>query len=68
MPKNNDDWTPIEILEALKEQNISINELAKKTNSSVLDVYRLDKLISEALAIPLHELWPSRYIRDKNGQ
>lgn len=30
MPKSNDDWIPIEILEALKEQNISINELAKK--------------------------------------
>ncbi|WP_108720923.1 helix-turn-helix domain-containing protein [Gilliamella apis] len=31
----------------------------------MLDVDRLEKHISDALGIPLHELWPSRYVRGK---
>lgn len=68
MPNFNDDWTVTEILAALKEKNISISELVNKTNSSALDVFLLDKRISEALQIPLHELWPSRYMEGKEGK
>lgn len=65
MPNFNNDWTATEILKALKEKDVSISELVNKTNSSALDVFLLEKRISKALDIPLHELWPSRYSKSE---
>lgn len=59
--QRNDDWTPQQILCALNQKDISINELARQAHSPSIDFMQLEYLISEAIRIPLDQIWPSRY-------
>lgn len=57
------DWTANEIIMALKEKGISVNELADKAKNKqgIVDYERLKQLIAEALNCSVCKLWWSDY-------
>jgi Ner family transcriptional regulator len=67
-----DDWAPERIREAIYAQGVSMEALAARYGYSGPCVRRAlitrspagERLISELIGVPLHEIWPSRYFPD----
>jgi len=66
------DWTPARIREAIHAKGISMEQLSLQGGASSSIVRQAltrrlpsgERIISEFLGVPVHEIWPSRYHPD----
>lgn len=61
MPDN--DWKPEKITQALTKKGLTVCELLHQYQliDSNFSCQRLEAAIADALDVPLHIIWPSRY-------
>lgn len=66
-----EDWSPAEVLVALKKQGLNLATLARRLGVKPTTAYqvlrmpypKMERAIAEVIGVPPETIWPRRYLR-----